>query len=139
MGTWYRRQVHGIGLEPWPELHPLRRLLAGIPSSYVLDCGVRAQAGVSLAGGRGVPASVLFLRCRCCFAHAGSNSRGIRTQPGWCRICARYSALVRPAGTNGRGCSARLCCCLLGAFLASAARQPRRAYVNFGRCIKVAS
>ena len=139
MGTWYRRQVHGIGL------HGPSSIRCGVcwlgfraRPCWTAAC-VRAQAGVSLAGGRGVPASVLFLRCRCCFAHAGSNSRGIRTQPGWCRICARYSALVRPAGANGRGCSVRLCCCLLGAFLASAARQPRRAYVNFGRCIKVAS
>ena len=67
---------------PWPELHPLRRLLAGIPSSSVLDCGVRAQAGVGLAGGRGVPAPVLFLRRRCCFAHAGSNSCGICSPAG---------------------------------------------------------
>ena len=108
MGTWYRRQVHGTGL------HGPSSIRCGVcwlgfqaRPCWTAAC-VRAQAGVSLAGGRGVPASVLLLRCRCCFAHAGSNSRGIRTQPGWCRICARYSALVRAAGANWRGCPVRL-------------------------------
>ena len=130
MGTWYRRQVHGIGLEPWPELHPLRRLLAGIPSSYVLDCGVRACAGRCESSRRAwcarvcpvPPVPVLFCACRFEFArhsHAARLVPDLRSLLGfssaswsqWAWVL-RASVLL-PAGRLSRqrsqAAQARLC------------------------------
>ena len=81
---------------------------------------------LSCASGAGV---VLRMPVRIRVAFAVRLAPDLRSLLGF--SSGSGSQLARVYRTSG--------CCLLGAFLASAARQPRRAYVNFGRCIKVAS